>query len=218
MRKALMLVAILGLATAAYAGYNEEIDINWDPTHPRFNGGGNFGGGPFEISNHTLGFEDAVFTTFCAERAETFNPGRRYYAQVNMVTEQTQSKQLNAGAAWLYRQFRAGTLANFDYSGNTPQDQKDLQNALWVTLGWSPSGAYDDRYEQQMLNVVANPLSTNPADLYNVRILNLQYRDANTGAPGALAQDMFVIIPIPGAALLGALGLSVVAAIKRRYA
>jgi hypothetical protein len=209
MRNALIALVLLGCVAGAQAGYIYDVKVT-DPY-------GGFAGGPFNVENFGIDLPGADnFITFCAEKTETFHPGRRYWAQINTQTEMT-GKVLTNGAAWLYSEFRHGTLVganNNVFDLNDAQDQEDLQKALWNLMGFSVSVAGNDFYDAAIAHGYAGgQVATDTGDIGNVRILNLKYKDS-----GNMAQDQFIIIPIPGAGLLGALGMGIVAAIKRRYA
>jgi hypothetical protein len=211
MRNALIALVLLGCVAGAQAGYIYDVKIT-DPY-------GGFSGGPFDVENFGIDLPGADnFVTFCAEKAETFHPGQRYWAQINTQTELT-GKVLRNGAAWLYSEFRHGTLVganNNVFDLNDGQDQEDLQNALWKIMGFNVNVDNNDFYDAAIARDYNGEDWDETGEIGNVRILNLKYGPNGSRPEGTKAQDQFIIIPIPGAVALGALGLGALIAIKRR--
>jgi hypothetical protein len=91
------------------------------------------------VSSTLLG---GSFETFCLEPTEYFTPGNSYtFTQASFAFGGAGNTHgaalgggdpLSIGTAWLYSQFAAGTLANFDYS-NTGHKGSNLllQRAIW---------------------------------------------------------------------------------------
>jgi len=192
---------------------------------------GSTGGGEFGVrlvSN--LGAPD-LFRTFCVETNENLDFSNNF--RVGSIT----SDAINGGSgggspdplsyysAYLYSQFRAGTLSGYDYTAGSAAHiaaADALQNALWFFENESSSSsAARDAFIQAAVNAVGlsfggfNPVGTPTwgQTLGNVRVANMLW-DSN----GNRAQDVLVLIPIPGAAFLGVLGLGIAGWVKRRMA
>ena len=106
---------------------------------------------------------------------------------------------ISFATAWLYDQFRGGTLAGYAYVGSTAvrdASANALQNAIWFLEGeiGSVSG---------QANTWKNMGLANGTTLYGVRVMNV------VTLSGGIAQDQLVMIPEPEtyAMLLAGLGL-----------
>jgi len=87
------------------------------------------------------------------------------------------------------------------------QSAGQLQHAIWFAegeIGSLTSGSWAETWYDQAVD-------HQWADIGNVRVLNMY----TTG--GGLAQDQLYLIPAPGAALLGVIGLGLVAWMRRRF-
>ena len=130
---------------------------------------------------------------------------------------------LDPMTAYLYTQFATGVLSNYDYPtmGLMPGDDRDtdarqLQYAIWyieqelgpgsLISGSKAEAWYKEAYDA----VVTNQTWTGIGD---VRVLNLW--DNTEPTP---LQDMLYLVPVPGAVLLGILGLGVAGIKLRKFA
>ena len=113
---------------------------------------------------------------------------------------------LDARTAFLYYNFRMGTLAGYDYGAGRQASAGELQAAIWYIQGNQAGGANNTFVALAEAAILGNQWS----GIGNVRVLNVY--DGN----GALAQDQLTIVPAPGAAALAGVGF--LAASRRRRA
>lgn len=153
-----------------------------------------------------------VYSTFCVQIAELLslspidNPTRWLY-KVGNISEQivlAGSKPLDHKSAWLYTQFRAGTLPGYDGSDAAANA---LQNAIWHSEGLV---ALQPGNATMWYNMA---VAAGWTDNGLVRVINLMYPDGY-----AHAQDVLVIVPIPEplSMTLAGLGLAAVAGLRGR--
>lgn len=172
----------------------------------------------------------AAFESFCLERSEGIGTsGQIYKVQLNDEallggtnygdTGDDNGDLLDERTAYLYTEFRAGTLANYDYDplATRAASAGALQNVIWfiedeMEQSWvDGDGSLEDLFYQ----AAADAVEGNWTGLGNVCVLN-NY-DMRSGAN---QQDMLGIastVPAPGALVLGALGSCVVGFLRRRH-
>jgi len=170
----------------------------------RFVDGPGSPGGEFGIEK--VGQPGVLFTTFCLERSEyiDFNPAGFIVTGIDRnalnggVGAGPEGDPISAQTAYLYTQFRQGTLAGY-VSDATHANA--LQNAIWALEGdvvpSTLSGLAKDYYD------IAN--STTWTDIGDVRVMNLAWATSRSGfTAGTLAQSQLVMVPEPTTmALLG---------------
>ena len=120
------------------------------------------------------------FDTFCVERNQYINVGGTYsYSIANGSDGGVNAPNLtpvSLGTAWLYSQFRYGTLAGFT---GTEAQQTALQDAIWYFQG-ELSSLNSNPYVTLADQNVGNPLA-NANGAYGVDVWNLY--DPCSGAP-----------------------------------
>jgi hypothetical protein len=150
-----------------------------------------------------------AFQTFCLEVNENFAPGTTYDLCISTSAvaggSGGPSLALDPRVAFLYFNFRLGTLAGYDYSvAGRQASAGSLQQAIWFIQGNQPGGA-----NNAFVTLADTAVGSGGwIGLGDVRVLNV------VGANGALNQDQLTIIPAPGAAAV--LGLGVLLAGRRR--
>ena len=136
MKKLSTIIGIAGVlfATNLYASYDGTVTLS-QGQYSYGNGG--------EFTAVTTGSGLGTFQTFCIEYNEEFGPGNTYQYKMNtgavaggpgaVVTDPNTGlpmDNISIGTAWLYSQFRAGTLANY-FTVNQQQNAGALQQAIW---------------------------------------------------------------------------------------
>ena len=128
---------------------------------------------------------------------------------------------LNDETAWLYTQYATGVLSGYDFANSSGQRKNDagqLQTALYAFEGEKAvptSGKAKTWYDAAAAAVSSGQWS----GIGDVRVLNLYGSyTATTGKVATIKQDVLVYVPVPGAVLLGILGLSAVGVKLRKHA
>lgn len=169
---------------------------------------GSIGGGEFGTAK-LPNLSAEIFRTFCVQRDEYLDFNQAGFRVVGITgVVQLQNQPLNFKTAWLYSQFRAGTLTGYNYTANSTAriaSADALQAAIWHfenESGYTNFGSLSAA-AQGFVNLA---VAANPQDLGNVRVVNLVWETARSGyAKGAAAQDVLTIIPEPAFFQMGAL-------------
>jgi hypothetical protein len=240
-RICIALVAAALTAPSAFASFDGTITL----TQNQYSYGN---GGQFTAVTSGLG----TFQTFCIEYNEEYQPGSQYeyYENSGAVAGDGGANttdphtglsmdNISIGTAWLYSQFRAGTLANYFSSTVSVQKQNagDLQVAIWYLEGeintLTFNGADGTTFYNDAVTAAAalgkNVTDDSDGD-FGVIALNL-YSTVKVGdnQPVTIngttyyaSQDQLAIVPVPevttiiaGALLLLPLGASTLRILRR---
>ncbi len=226
MMKKLTLTLIVCLLTATVVSADPSVRLT------RVSGYYSGNGGEFLLTPDaeftSLTGETDPYSSFCLEKNEYVSPGSWY--DVAVATEALfggtnhgasgpqGGDPLDPMTAYLYTQFRAGTLAGYNYTAGSGRSAsaKALQEVIWyieeeIAKTWSDN---DASLQNQFYTAA---VQSGWDHIGNVRVLNM-YAAGHLGQAGYYKQDQLTMVPVPGAALLGSLGLGLAGWLRRRMA
>jgi hypothetical protein len=184
-------------------------------------GYGTTNGGEFNfnvISGGPVGINPTGYTfyTFCVETTEHISYGGSYDVQISTAAMYNDglpgspSNPLDARTAYLFTKYVNGGLGA---RSNTLAD--DFQKAVWYIENQSPGYGVNNYLVAQANTAVAEYGEWYGKGLGNVRVLNM-WITGHAGDYAYRSQDQLVIVPVPGAILLGGIGVSIVGWLRRR--
>lgn len=219
-----------GVMVAAVASFASSAALANPTTVSLGNGFGNLAGEHIAsvLSGTGMG---SSFLTFCIEKNEYFNSyGQTLYVKaINTgamnggVSGQTSPgfDPISNQTAYLYTQFRNGTLSNYDFASTGAArvaDADALQNAFWYLegeLGVQTVTLFNS-LSTQTKAWINEANAAGWTNIGNVRVMNL-YKDAQFTQ---ISQDQLYMLPVPEpetyAMMLAGLGLIGFVARRRR--
>ena len=246
--KKLLLIGVSGLAFALTAQAAFQGTVTIASTRPAGGGSGIYGGGAFTADvisglssviggNGLTGAAGSGFSTFCIEFNEHISLPGTYYANIGFAAINGSGGPLHPdpvskATAWLYSQFRSGTLAAATggvYQNNNAENDA-LQQAIWwleqetSAFGVGAPGGSEVSFNNYL--VAAAVTATGAADALTARtiaangaygVVALNLYDRNTGDA---MQSQLAIVPetstiVAGALLLLPLGASAVRILRK---
>jgi hypothetical protein len=203
----LLLLLIPAAAQADTVGAGDFVKFTNRPGSP---------GGEFQLTVYDTPGGSPVdqFITFCLQMTEYMD----FTSTFKVQSVSTQTDDLPSGdpldprTAYLYTQFRNGTLSGYNYGPGGAGDETSanlLQSAIWSIEGENVGNQSSNPFFVAATNAVNSGAWTG---LGNVAVLNLFYQD------GRRAQDQLTMVPEPSTLTLLGSGFAALFLRRRKVA
>jgi hypothetical protein len=203
----LLLILIPAAAQADSVGAGDFVKFTNRPGSP---------GGEFQLTVYDTPGGSPVdqFITFCLQMTEYMD----FTSTFKVQSVSTQTDDLPSGdpldqrTAYLYAQFRNGSLSGYNYGPGGAGDETSanlLQNAIWYFEGENVGNQSYNPFVQAANNAVNNGQWSG---LGNIQVLNLFYQD------GRRAQDQLTMVPEPSTLTLLGSGFAALFFRRRKVA
>ena len=182
--------------------------------------------------NQTGSTATPSFQTFCVEATEYIASPMEIMVSTTFINEGTGAvtgpgshailgslsfgDNLDSRTAYLYTKFAQGTLAGYNYGVGRAASADALQKAIWSIEG-EAGGVISNSFVTLANTAVASGGEWYGKGIGDVRILNT-WTPGHVDESAYKLQDQLYLVPVPGAVLLGMLGLSVAGLKLRKYA
>ena len=209
---ALAIAAALLATTQVSASLGVGSLVTLDTTLPGGSGGqfgASDGGSP-------AGLTFDPFVTFCAELGETIGNNGTYAVTGISTSNSSGTATLTSQAAYLYTQFREGTLDSFNAA--SADDSNALQYGIWQGIGYT---------HEQIQNSIGNSTANSYQTLWNARSgswlygLGTEWANGDLGSVmimqlGGNQDQLFLAVPEPGSIVIWSMIGVGVAGMRRR--